>query len=239
MNLCIDIGNSSVKFAVFDKEVMTYHFRMESHDFSYLQNIAKEYNVNRCIFSSTCDYREEEKSLLQNLCNEVVYFDHTTPIPIKNLYKTPETLGTDRLAAAIGAYYESKQDTAIIDAGTAITYDIVTSKGEYLGGNISPGIEMRFKALHEYTAKLPLINKNGDLPELGNDTETAIRCGVIHGVSCEIRQFICEMLLKFPNLCIFITGGDGIDFGDSNKKRIFVDRYLVLKGLNVVLNNLK
>lgn len=239
MNICIDIGNSSVKYAIFDNEVMTYHSRMESHDFSLLQNITKEYDVDRCIISSTCNYGEEEKSLLQNLCKEVVFFNHTTPIPIKNLYKTPETLGMDRLAAAIGAYYESKQDTAIIDAGTAINYDIVTRQGEYLGGNISPGIEMRFKALHEYTAKLPLINKNGDLPELGNDTETAIRCGVIQGVSYEIRQFICEMLLKFPNLYIFITGGDDIDFGNSNKKRIFVDRYLVLKGLNVVLNNLK
>ena len=237
-NLCIDIGNSSVKAAVFDSKGMTFHTRLESHNLSELVPIAEQYNITRCIVSSTCGYTETDKVILQDICANTIYFDGSTPIPIKNLYSTPETLGPDRLAAAIGAYFEMQQDLVIIDAGTAITYDIVTSNGEYLGGNISPGTEMRLKALHDYTAKLPVVSEKGYLPQYGTDTETAIRCGVIHGISYEIQQFICEMILKFPNLVVFLTGGDNIDFEENIKKRIFVDRYLVLKGLNIVLNKL-
>lgn len=238
MNLCIDIGNSSVKAGIFRDDSLICTQRVEGHDLSWLVTFCEGKEIDRCIVCSVSGYTAENKEDVDKICNDAVYFSHTTPIPVTNLYHTPETLGPDRLAAAIGAYFETHQDTAVIDAGTAITYDIVTAQGEYLGGNISPGIDIRLKALHDYTARLPLISADGPLPDFGKDTETAIRCGVIRGVNYEIEQFISQMLLKYPNLLVFLTGGSKIDFEDSIKKRIFVDKYIVLKGLNVVLNNL-
>lgn len=238
MNLCIDIGNSSVKAGIFRDNSLICTQRVEGHDLSWLVTFCEGKEIDRCIVCSVSGYTAENKEDVDKICNDAVYFSHTTPIPVTNLYHTPETLGPDRLAAAIGAYFETHQDTAVIDAGTAITYDIVTAQGEYLGGNISPGIDIRLKALHDYTARLPLVSADGPLPDFGKDTETAIRCGVIRGVNYEIEQFISQMLLKYPNLLVFLTGGSKIDFEDSIKKRIFVDKYIVLKGLNVVLNNL-
>lgn len=169
---------------------------------------------------------------------KIVYFDSSTRIPIKNLYRTPRTLGADRLAAAVGAYSESNgHDALVVDMGTAINYELVAAKGEYLGGNISPGIEMRLKALHEFTAKLPKVDKDGEKPFFGVDTETAIRCGVLDGVRHEIEGFIKELIVKYPYLVVFLTGGNTFDFDSSIKKRIFVDRYIVLKGLNRILKD--
>ena len=171
--------------------------------------------------------------------------DHTTPLPIRNLYATPQTLGTDRLAAVIGAYEETKQLTGryapalVIDAGTAITYDFINARGEYLGGNISPGVEMRFKALHQFTSRLPLTEAEGPHPSIGHSTDTAIRCGVMDGVRHEIEGFIRSFSVKQSNLLIFLTGGDSIEFDERIKNRIFADKFLVAKGLNSILMHLK
>lgn len=175
----------------------------------------------------------------------IYYLDHTTPLPIRNCYATPETLGTDRLAAAVGAYFLAKEKTGksvpvlVIDLGTALTYDLVTAQGEFLGGNISPGIQMRLKALHQFTARLPRVNPEGPLPQLGNTTETAIRCGVIHGIQREIEGAIRQFSVNYPQLFVFLTGGDHLDFAEPLKKHIFVDEFLVAKGLNIILSHLK
>lgn len=170
-----------------------------------------------------------------------LYLDGETPIPIINRYNTPQTLGTDRLAAVIGAYAEGKRRTGIhapilvIDLGTAITYDFITAEGEYLGGNISPGIDMRLRALNAFTDKLPLVSHQGECPPVGHSTETAIRSGVINGVKHEIHGTIQHFLVKYPQLLIFLTGGDAIDFDEPLKKRIFADKFLVIKGLDQIL----
>lgn len=167
--------------------------------------------------------------------NAVIYLNHETPIPIENLYSTPETLGPDRLAAVIGAKsLMPNSNVLVIDMGTAITYDFASAEGQYLGGNISPGIEMRLRALHEFTAKLPLVSQTGELPLIGNCTETAIRVGVMMGVKSEIEGYIRTHLQKKTNVSVFLTGGDTINFEDSVKSRIFAQKFLVHVGLESV-----
>ena len=126
-------------------------------------------------------------------------------------------------------------DLLIIDAGTCITYEFVTAAGEYLGGNISPGLDMRLKALHEHTARLPLIAQEGPTPAIGCDTETAIRAGVVHGIRLEIEGYIRQYQEKYPGLFVFLTGGTCFDFDSRLKNCIFADKYLVPRGLNRIL----
>lgn len=238
MNLVVDIGNTTVKAAVFAGNEMVDYKREDGQGISIVKDLAEKYDIDKCIISSTVNIEESKKQELNNLGCEVEYLNSKTPLPIRNLYRTPETLGTDRLAGVVGAYDAMPgKDILVIDMGTAITYDIINAKGEYLGGNISPGITMRLKALHNQTAKLPLVEADGDKPEIGYDTDTAIRCGVTNGVKYEIEGFISAQIVKYPYLLIFLTGGDGFDFDECIKKRIFVDRFLVLKGLNRILNH--
>lgn len=238
MNLVVDIGNTTVKAAVFAGNEMVDYKREDGQGISIVKDLAEKYDIDKCIISSTVNIEESKKQELNNLGCEVEYLNSQTPLPIRNLYRTPETLGTDRLAGVVGAYDAMPgKDILVIDMGTAITYDIINAKGEYLGGNISPGITMRLKALHNQTAKLPLVEADGDKPEIGYDTDTAIRCGVTNGVKYEIEGFISAQIVKYPYLLIFLTGGDGFDFDECIKKRIFVDRFLVLKGLNRILNH--
>lgn len=180
--------------------------------------------------SSTIGYPEELKEVLKK--ENALFLDWQTPVPIENLYSTPQTLGPDRLAAVIGAKSRCLQgDVLVIDMGTAITYDYANAQGQYLGGNIAPGIEMRFKALKDYTAKLPLVVQEGDCPSVGNSTETAIRAGVLIGVKHEIEGYIREFMSKNTDVSVFLTGGDVINFEDSIKRCTFADKFLVHEGL--------
>ena len=128
------------------------------------------------------------------------------------------------------------RDILVIDAGTCITYEFIDSKGQYHGGNISPGMQLRFKALHQFTGRLPLVDTNGRKLPMGRDTETAIRAGVMKGMEYEISGYIESMKHKYPELLVFLTGGDDFSFDSSVKSIIFADRFLVLKGLNRILN---
>ncbi|MCD8236805.1 MAG: type III pantothenate kinase [Prevotellaceae bacterium] len=239
MNLAIDIGNSTVKVAVFDGQELVHYDKFEGHSLEGLEKVSRNYAIEKCIVSSTVNVTDDMKSDVQATgIEKIVYLDSTTRVPVKNLYRTPRTLGTDRLAAAVGAYSQSGgRDALVVDMGTAITYELVTAQGEYLGGNISPGVELRLKALHEFTAKLPKVDREGEKPFWGIDTETAIRCGVLDGVRHEIEGFVKELIVKYPYLVVFLTGGNIFDFDSSIKKRIFVDRYIVLKGLNRILKD--
>ena len=235
-SLAIDIGNSSIKYAVFNNQSMIHHQRIMGHDVDQLANEVKEYHPTHTIVCATATLTEEQQTVIHKLAKHTLFLSHTTAVPIRNLYKTPETLGMDRLAAAVGAYMTVKSDVLIIDMGTAITYDFVDSEGNYRGGNIAPGMQMRLKALHDYTARLPYVDAEGAHPDLGEDTETAIRCGVIDGIRYEIEGYLRQFFLKYHNLSVFFTGGDELYFEDEIKKRIFADKLLVLKGLNEILS---
>lgn len=257
VHLTIDIGNTATKaalHAVKETESLAAtaplrHQRVEGSSLRWLRDFIGQNEVTACIVSSTIDVTPAMQRQIDGLgIPYVIRLDASTPIPIRNGYETPETLGPDRLAAAIGAYYESMnrvgehRPVLVVDAGTAITYDLVTADGQYLGGNISPGIHLRFLALHEHTAHLPLVEPlpEGDRGEPGTTTQTAILHGVLDGVRHEIEGFICEFSLKYPKLLVFFTGGDMENFSESVKSRIFADEFLVFKGLDLILKyNLK
>ena len=156
----------------------------------------------------------------------------STPIPLRNAYSSPETLGMDRLAAAVGAWFLNPgHDMLVVDAGTAVTYDFVSADGTYRGGNIAPGIGLRLKSLHEHTGALPLVSAQGSIPQFGNDTETAIRSGVINGIRHELEGYIAEISFISPSLLVFLTGGDAEFFDIKAKSSTFAVPDLVLLGL--------
>ena len=231
-NLTIDIGNTSIKYAIFDDKEMMHNGRIIGHDMSVLTREIAGWDVDNTMICSTIKLSDGQTEILKQTFSNMQILTYTTLTPIHNKYKSPQTLGMDRLAAVIGAYAQSHDNTLIIDMGTAITYDFINKEGEYMGGNISPGMDMRLKALHEHTDRLPLVEPEGKHPWIGEDTESAIRCGVTDGIRYEIEGYIRKLSLKYHNLCVFFTGGDYLYFEDEIKMRIFADKYLVLKGLN-------
>lgn len=236
MNLIIDIGNSVAKIAVFKETELVEVFYDSNHSLEQLTNVSSKYSLQKGIVASVITITDHIRSQIEALRLKIIYFNHLTPVPITNLYKTPETLGVDRLAAAVAANeLQPKQNILIIDAGTCITYEFIDAAGCYHGGNISPGMQMRLKALNTYTDKLPLISPKGNILPFGNTTETAIRSGVIQGIVLEIEGYITKLQEKYPRLFVFLTGGDKFSFDTKIKSIIFADNFLVLKGLNRIL----
>lgn len=165
-----------------------------------------------------------------------MFLNSKTKVPLINKYSTPKTLGFDRIAAAVGAnFLIPNSNLIIIDIGTALTIDFVNDKNEYIGGNISLGIDMRFKALNEFTDKLPLIKKDDKRSLIGTSTETAIRNGVMNGIAYEIEGVINKLEEDFTNINTFLTGGDAFFFDKLYKNNIFANANLVLIGLNRIL----
>lgn len=224
MNLAIDIGNTRTKAAIFDGDTLVDSTIEPGHYFPFLYHWCARYGYTSVIISSTIDYPEDVMQVLREKLPNLLWLDAQTPLPITNLYETPETLGKDRIAAVVGAYTQCPgKDILVIDAGTAITYELIDAQGRYLGGNISPGVQMRFDALNHFTDKLPLVAAEGRKLEIGKDTETAIRAGVLEGVKHEMTGYITSLRAKYPGLFVFLTGGDRISF-DTNIKNIQIHR---------------
>jgi len=237
MNLVIDIGNTRTKFALFNRGEMVISVPVDEFLPSHIDILKNEYpGLDQAIISSVKGYPAELATKMQGCFDCFVQLGPDTPLPIGNDYKTKETLGNDRLAAAVGAnYLYPSQNILIIDAGTAITYDLVSANNRFLGGNISPGIEMRFKSLHAFTGKLPLVCLNNEENLLGDSTEKAIRAGVQNGVIYEVEQTINAFKENYKNLQVIITGGDAIFFDKKLKSSFFVNFNLVAIGLNRIL----
>jgi type III pantothenate kinase len=240
MNLVLDLGNSYGKIAVCDHnkvvEVATYD-KITSREISYFH--IRYSAIKGAIISSVVNYSREIIDYLNNLYQNCIELDHSTPIPLENKYDTPDTLGYDRIAAAVGAYTICPgKDVLVIDAGTAITYDIVTSRGEFLGGNISQGVDIRFKSLNRYTTRLPHLERPQELPPLvGSSTREAIQSGIINGLLFEMDGFIGAIRELYPKLQVVLTGGDAKYFVGKLKSSIFVDPNLNLIGLNRILEH--
>ena len=238
LNLIADIGNNSAKFFLFNGEQILLHTRINDTTYDVIQEWNTQFGIDRIIVSTVVDLTEEQKTAFTSTGCPVTWFNSTTPTPLKIEYATPQTLGSDRIAAAVGAWSEKPgNNMLIIDAGSAITIDFVTRQGVYKGGNIAPGVKMRLRALHEYTGRLPLVEKEGETPSFGYDTETAIRSGVIKGICHEIDGYINEIRDKYGDVLIFLTGGDEKNLKNNIKNRIFADKNLVAKGLNKILLN--
>ncbi len=236
MNLIIDIGNSVAKIAVFDKDEMVEICHCSNRSLDKLPMVCNKYAIEKGILSSVITLSEACKEQLKTSGIPFIELNYQTPVPIQNLYKSPQTLGMDRLAAVVGANtIKPGRPLLVIDAGTCITYDFIDEAGRYHGGNISPGKNMRFKALNAFTDKLPEINPEGETPAYGQTTETAIRSGVIHGIEFEMKGNISQLRQNYPELLVFLTGGDEFSFDTKLKSVIFADGFLVLKGLNRIL----
>ena len=192
--------------------------------------------LKNVILSSVKAPSPEVIKTLQNKCEIFIELDAHTPLPIENRYSTKNTLGKDRIAAAVGAFdlFPGK-NLLVIDAGTALTYDIVNQSGQYLGGNISPGLDMRFMALHQFTGELPLV-KQGQIDKFyGTSTEEAIRGGVQNGIIFEVDSTINAFKDYYTNLQVIITGGNADFFDKKLKNSFFVHLNLIALGLNRIL----
>lgn len=237
MNLCIDQGNTRTKAAIFESDLLIKQFQINESSLSDFEEIFDSYPIANCILSTVRESNEIIIKYLKSKCDNFIFLSHETALPITNTYKTPQTLGKDRLAAVIGAYTLAPEKASlIIDAGTAITYDFINANGIYEGGNIAPGLSMRLNALHDYTQKLPLIEAAGETLTLGKNTEEAIRSGVVNGMIYEIEGYISILQKQHLDLNIFFTGGDTFFFEHKLKNTIFANQNLVLIGLNRIIN---
>jgi len=236
MNLCIDQGNSRTKVGVFNQDELLETFVYDQFGKSEISILVDKFSVNQCIVSSVISDNAALLEELETTFSVFLELSHEVAIPIENRYSTPATLGKDRLAAVVGASFLCPDcEILVIDAGTAITYDFIDSKKVYWGGNIAPGLDLRLRALHEFTQKLPLVSVKNETPFIGNSTDSAILSGVIYGIVFEIDGYINELKIKYPQLSIFLTGGSTFYFAAKLKNAIFAERNLVLIGLNRIL----
>jgi len=237
MNLILDYGNTSVKIAVFDLENIIWKKIVEKPDIFLLRSLFESFpSINKAIISSVAIESAEVCDYLKNIMDTCIDLDKNTPIPVENLYETKDSLGYDRIAGVVGAAAKFPgRNILVIDAGTAITYDFITAKGQFTGGNISPGVYTRARALHKFTARLPMVDLKDQWSFPGKNTKDAIISGILSGVVYEIDGYINDLKQKYHDLITILTGGD-INLFDKNLKNIiFVDSNLNLYGLNRIL----
>ena len=236
VNLIIEQGNTSTKVAIYAEGNLKASFVYKTFDKSKLKPLFDVYSLDKGIYSTVADVDEDLIAYLKERLSCFIYFDNDVRLPITIKYKTPHTLGKDRIAAVVGAYYlQPNRNILIIDAGTCITYELLEASGSYLGGNISPGMTTRFKALNDYTKKLPLVNEREEVPCWGTCTEDAIRAGVVNGIVFEMDGYIDTVKELYSDVLVFLTGGHSFYFESRLKNSIFADINLVLTGLNRIL----
>ncbi len=237
MNLIIDIGNTRTKLGIFGKGKL---LRKAVFETGWGVNALKAFIADRPVESAAVStVAGLDKNIEHYLAGLKYYLKLTaaTPLPLKNNYKSPETLGNDRLAAVAGAHFLFPGKACLaIDAGTCITYDFISAKGVYEGGNITPGINMRLKAMHTFTSGLPLVPLKKTNSSVGKDTRTSILTGALQGALLEMEGFIKHYEAAFGTLTAILTGGDADYFANKMKSEIFVNPNLVLIGLNQILN---
>jgi len=232
--LCFDFGNTRLKAAIFNNASLIELRVLETGTVQEIEKLVDEYKPEKTILSSVIHHDKAIESLLANksqfhLLGPSTQINFTTPVG------KPETIGADRLAliaAAVDLYPHTHN--LVISLGTCITYNFVNTSHEFLGGSISPGMQMRFKAMHEQTALLPLISPSNEFPLVGYDTKTNILSGVILGMSAEIDGIIDAYEQKYGNFNVLLTGGDISYFVPHLKKRIFADQNLIYKGLYAI-----
>lgn len=237
MNLIIDVGNTSVKMAIYSKSRLLRLVRCQVEDIEATYNaLTKRYkSIQNAIVSSVGKVNEKDFSFLRDL-SRCIYLTHKTILPFKNSYKTPKTLGVDRIALVSASVEQfPNNNVLIIDAGTCITYDFINADNEYLGGAISPGINTRYKSLNNLTANLPLLKPKVPQDLIGNSTKNAIHSGIIYGVLNEIQGIIEAYKEKNEDLTVILTGGDSKFLSKQLKNSIFANSNFLLEGLNYIL----
>lgn len=234
MILTVDVGNTRIKAAVFERSTVLGNFVFEKNELEKkIEKILKKFpNCSDLVVASVGNVEKQSFLAFENELN-IHFLTHEDVYPFVNKYATPKTLGIDRMVLASGATLQfPKQNRLVIDAGTCITYDFIDENDNYLGGAISPGLRLRYEALHNYTAKLPLLAF--EVPELyiGNSTAQAIHSGVVNGFVYEIDGFIDEYRANFSNFIIILTGGDAVFLAKRLKNTIFANSNFLLESLN-------
>ncbi len=232
--LCLDFGNTRLKYAVFDGDQLRQVTVMENDSIELIIKLLDEFKPQKSILSSVINHNPGIENLLgsQSLFHKL---SHETGLPFTVPVGKPETMGADRLALAAAAvqYYPGKNNL-VIGLGSAITYNFINQYAQFLGGGISPGMEMRFRSLKDYTAKLPLVKKDWNFPLIGYDTRTNILSGVVLGMAKEIDGTIDNYLQRYGNFNVVLTGGDNSYFADHLKNKIFADSEFLYKGLYAI-----
>ncbi len=236
MNLVIDIGNTFAKVAVFERDILLFKDQFQQDALlSGILSITEQYQIKYSIISHVTALDENILNDIRELV-DLIELNQNTKLPFINNYLTPKTLGVDRLALIAAASKQfPRQNTLVIDAGSCITFDFLDEFNSYAGGAISPGIEMRYKAVNHFTANLPLLQRKDQIPSLGDSTENAIHLGVLNGVILEIEGVISQYLLKNQKLTVVLTGGDTIFLAKNLKSSIFATPNFLLEGLNSIL----
>lgn len=232
--LCIDFGNTRLKCAIFEDDTLQVTDIMPNDGMEMVRGLLDRYNPQKAILSSVINHNPEIEFLLAEHCL-FHKLSHETKLPLTVPVGKPETMGADRLAlAAAAVHFFPGKNNLVIGLGSAITYNFINQYAEFLGGSISPGMEMRFRSLHEYTAKLPLIKKDWNFPLIGYDTRTNILSGVVLGMAKEIDGIIDAYAEKYGNFNVVLTGGDNSYFAGHLKNRIFADSEFLFKGLYAI-----
>ena len=237
--LCFDFGNTRFKCAVFNKDTLQDVLVLDNDDSATMEKLIEQYKPYKSLLSSVVNHNPAIEQLLQQH-TKFHKLNYLSKLPVTTPVGKPETIGADRLALVVAAtYLFPEQHNLVVGLGSCITFNFVNKFHEFLGGSISPGLEMRFRAMHEYTAKLPLIKPDWNFPLIGYDTRTNMLSGVILGMSKEIDGIIDEYAQKYSNFNVLLTGGDMTFFAPHLKKKIFADPYLIYKGLYAIseLNN--
>ena len=231
MNLTLDIGNTHAKLAVFDdKLIMVKNFKAKFID-DNINDFLKLYPSIRNLI--VCSVINRDLNFDNYNFKNVHFVSESTKIPFTNLYNTKTTLGNDRIALVSRASFKySNKNVLIIDAGSCITYDFINESNQYFGGAISPGVNMRFKSLNEFTSNLPLTKPINKAIISGSNTQDSIISGVINGVIFEIEGFIDQYSSKYNNLTVILTGGDSDFLSKRLKISIFANQNFLLEGLN-------
>ena len=237
MNLVLDIGNSYIKIALFEKSELIQKFQFSDNFEKNILDTLSNYEIKYSIISNVGKIENTIIELLNNTTN-LLFLSNQLKFPFKNLYNSKNTLGQDRLALVSAAAFKFPKDNVlIIDAGSCITYDFKNFKNEYLGGGISPGISMRFKSLNSFTANLPLISSTNSFRLVGDTTKNSLISGVMNGTVSEINGIIKQYFEEFKNIKIILTGGDSNFLRKRIKNSIFADQNFLLKGLNKLLED--
>ncbi len=237
--LCFDFGNTRLKCAVFNEANLKEVIVLENDDVATIQQIIQQHNATKSILSSVIKHNVDIETILAS-STQFHKLNHASKLPITTPVGKPETIGADRLAICSAAVHlHPNQHNLAIGLGTCITFNFINKFHEFLGGSISPGMQMRFRAMHEQTALLPMVEATHDFPLIGYDTKTNLLSGVLLGMAKEIDGIIEAYAEKYSNFNVLITGGDMAFFVAHLKNKIFADPYLIFKGLYAIseLNN--
>lgn len=237
MHLLIDQGNTTTKYFIVNAEnEIEFHTTLADIEVDTINQLIQKYRVKHSLVSSVRDNYDAIRNGLKE--EHFFYFDDNAQLPITNLYATPKTLGKDRIAAVCGAAkLFANKNSLVIDAGTCITYDFIDAEKKYYGGSISPGLEMRLKAMHTFTGKLPKAPLEWVENFIGNSTQSSLQTGALHGTVNEIEGFISQYKKRFGAVTIIMCGGNTDFLANRCESEIFAAPNLVITGLNEILKH--